>query len=93
MANLVITSSTNTIKVDFGVLGVSPLPKKGTWNKNHVVDFALQPSDAFVKATTIGENEWQVSYNGVNGLQVDSVNGVAPTSNSDLYDKLSVLIA
>lgn len=93
MANIVITSTTNSIKVDFGVLGTGNIPKKGTWNKNHVVDFALQPSDTFVKATTIGENEWQLSFDGNNGMQIDSVDGVAPTSNSDLYNKLIALIA
>lgn len=93
MANLVITSTTNSISVDFGVLGVAPYPKKGTWNKNEIVQISLQPSDTFVKVINIGDPEWQVSYDGNNGLQVDSVAGVAPTSNSDLYTKLVALIA
>lgn len=92
MANIIVTSSTNAIKADFGVLGVSPLPKKGTWNKAQVISFTLSPSDAFLKASILGENEWQLSWNGTNGLQVDSIDGVAPTSNSDLYDKLLALL-
>ena len=35
---------------------------------------------------------WSVTFDGVGGLQIDSINGVAPTSNSDLYDKLIALI-
>lgn len=93
MANLIVTSTTNSVKVDFGVLGGGGIPKKGTFHHDHIVSFKLEPADAYVRATTIGENEWQLSYNGVNGMQIDSINGVAPTSNSDLYDKLSVLIA
>jgi hypothetical protein len=35
-----------------------------------------------------------ISFDGSTGtMQVDSVDGVAPTSNSDLYDKLIALIA
>ena len=86
-------SSTNSIKVDFGVLGVGSIPKKGVYNKRAIVEMALQPSDTFVKVINSGEPEWQVSFNGTNGLQIDSVDGVAPTSNSDLYDKLSALLA
>jgi len=93
MANLVITSTTNSIKVDFGVLGVGQVPKKGTFHHEHIVSFKLEPADAYVRATTVGELEWQLSFNGVKGLQVDSINGVSPTSNSDLFDKLSALIA
>lgn len=93
MANLVITSTTNSVKVDFGVYGVGNIPLKGTWRKDKIINFSLQLSNAFVIASTIGEPEWQLSYDGTNGMQVDSVDGVAPTSNSDLYDKLIVLIA
>jgi phage tail tube protein FII len=93
MANLVVTSTTNSIKVDFGVLGVIPNPKKGTWKKDKVENIKLEISDTYVRVTTIGEPEWQLSWNGTNVLQVDSIDGVAPISNSDLYDKLIALIA
>ena len=93
MANLVITSSTNCIKVDFGVLAsVGHLPIKGVWTKEHVIRFSLEHGNAYVKIQTVSELEWQVSFNGVNGLQVDSVDAVAPVSNSDLYDKLVALL-
>lgn len=92
MANIVITDSTNTVKADFGVLGVVPLPKKGAWRKDEIIKITLEPSDAYVKVLVLGENEWALSFNGTNGLQVDSVNASAPSSNSDLYDKLVALI-
>jgi hypothetical protein len=93
MANIVVTDTTNSIKVDFGVLGTGLLPKKGTWRKDKVITIALMPSDAFVKVRTHGEDEWQLSFNGTNGMQVDSINASAPSSNSDLYDKLIAIIA
>ena len=92
MANITITSSTNSIGVDFGVLGINPLPKKGTWNKDKVISFSLSPSDAFVKASILGEQERQLSWDGTNGMQIDSINASALLSNSDLYDKLAALI-
>ena len=94
MANLVITSTTKTIKVDFGTLSSTGfLPVKGVWMKDYVIRFSLEHNNDFVKAQTVGEPEWQLSFDGVNGLQVDSVDGVVPTSNSDLYNKLDALIS
>ena len=91
MANLVITSTTNSVKVDFGVLGIKHT--KGVWRKEQL-SFFLQPSNAFVIAKILNEVPFAVSWNGsVNTLQIDSVDGVAPTSNSDLFDKLSTIIA
>lgn len=92
MANIIVTSTTNTIQVTFGVYESSVIPKKGTWHKEYIQSFSLMPSDSFVKGRTVGEPEWQLSFNGTNSMQVDSVNGVAPTSNSDLYDKLVALL-
>lgn len=93
MANITVTSTTNDIRVDFGDLA-SPqnLPIKGTWLKLNVIRISLEFDNEFVKVTTIGEPEWQLSYNGLNGMQVDLVNGVEPTSNADLYTKLIALI-
>jgi hypothetical protein len=93
MANLVITSTTNSIKVDFGVLATSANMKKGVWNKNRIT-FELALLDAHVNVLVIGEPSWGVSFDGSSGtLQIDSIDGVSPTSNSDLYDKLIALIA
>jgi hypothetical protein len=92
MANLVITSTTNTINVSFNDLSVPVGIKKGCWNKTRIT-FNLAPSDLIVKVLVIGESSWAISFDGSSGtLPVDSVNGVAPTSNSDLYDKLVALI-
>lgn len=39
-----------------------------------------------------GINPYSIDFDGLNAYKVDSVNGVSPTSNSDLYDKLIALI-
>jgi hypothetical protein len=93
MANLVVTSTTNSISVDFGVLETAANMKKGVWNKSRIT-FQLALSDTHVNVLVIGESSWGVSWDGSSStLQIDSVNSVAPTSNSDLYDKLTALIA
>lgn len=99
MANLVITSSTNGVHIDNGIyvgieaaLGV--IQKKVSFRKDDVRRIALAPSDANVNVWLVEMNvTFMLSFDGSTGtLQVDSVDGVAPTSNSDLYDKLKALI-
>jgi hypothetical protein len=89
MANIVITTTTNAIKVVFNglsdVVGVS----KGTWQKRSIISIVEKPDR--IEVYVSGERLWEVSFDNV-ALQVDSVNSVAPISNSDLYSKLSALV-
>jgi hypothetical protein len=89
MANIVITSSTNLFKVEFNDMASAAQRDKGCWQKSDV-RFDLAESASSVIVTVKGEPQWVVQYSG--GMQIDSVNGVAPTSNSDLYDKLITLL-
>lgn len=100
MANIVMTSTTNTIKCDNGVysgvigaLGI--IQKKATFRKDEIFRISLEPSEAYVEVQFKSKiNYFILSYNGATGtLQVDSIDGAAPSSNSDLYDKLIALIA
>ncbi len=93
MANIVITSTTNSIKVDFNDLANAAGVKKGVWNKGRIT-FELDLLDSKVRVLVVGEAVWLVSFDGSSStLQIDTINSVAPTSNSDLYDKLIALIA
>lgn len=100
MANLVITSTTNTIKSDNGIYAGIPGPfgiiqKKITFRKDEIGRIALAPADAYVLINfkNIGI-ELLLVYTPTSGaLAVDTVDGVAPNSNSDLYEKLIALIA
>jgi hypothetical protein len=93
MANIVITSTTNSIKVEFNDLATAVGVKKGVWNKNSItVQLAL--SDERVRVLLIGEAAWPISFDGSpETYQIDSVDGNSIKSNSDLYDKLAALIA
>ena len=101
MANLVMTSTTNSIKVDNGVYsGVSGalgiIQKKATFRKDEIFRVSLEPSELYVEIQfkSRNSNYFLLTYNAASGtLGVDTIDGVAPTSNSDLYDKLVSLIA
>jgi hypothetical protein len=92
MANIVITSTTNSINVDFGVLDSVVGMSKGTWRKEDV-SFFLKYNNEFIMVKVHNDTPFAISWNGSTGtLQIDSVTGVAPTSNSDLYAKLIALL-
>jgi len=91
MANLTITTTANTIKVDFGTYPTHDGMIQGCWQKQNIT-FKNQATQ--VAATVQNEREWYVSVVPTdNCLVVDTVNGVAPTDINDLYDKLIALIA
>lgn len=93
MAKTVITSTTNSIKVVFNDDSTLVGMDKGTWVKANIDAFHLNSDHIEV----IADNgaRWIVSNatNSINALAVDTVDGAAPTSLSDLYDKLVALIA
>lgn len=92
MANIIITSTTNSIKVDFGVYATQLEMIKATWQKRDLMSFVLRPDGILVDISH--QVDWLVSFDGsVGTLQIDSIDAVAPISNSDLYDKLTALIA
>lgn len=100
MAYIVMTSTINSIKVDNGVYsGVSGalgiMQKKATFRKDELFRFSLSPDESYVQVLfkSMDNAYFLFSWDGAAGtLKVDSIDGVAPTSNSDLYDKLIALL-
>lgn len=89
MANIIITSTTNSIRVNWCVHAKQW--SKETWHKASI-HFYLDVSELHVQASEDNGTSVLLSYNGATGtMQVDTIDGVAPTSNSDLYDKLIAL--
>ena len=97
MANVTIVSTANSIKVDLGIYAAVPAIgySKVTIPKDKLIDIKLKSDNSFVEAVVLNDGKWTVSFDDsvVTALKVDSVDAVAPTSNSDLYDKLIALIA
>lgn len=99
MTNIIITSTTNSIKVVFNDAkmyderGDGYTVKKGTWRKDDIGDIQLTSDESKVVVREADDFVWHVSHNGSTGtLQVDTINGTTITSNSQLYDELSLLI-
>ena len=93
MANIVVTSTTNSIKVVFNDYSTTFNMSKAVWQKKDV-RFELRPSDAFVAGLVKNEAKFALAYTSTtNCFIIDSIDGVSPSSNSDLYDKLIALIA
>lgn len=94
MANIVITSTSNSVTVDFGVYASFLETYKQTWSKSVIQNFRKVNDSGYIYVNMKFEKEWIVSYNGATGtFQVDSIDGVTPTSNDHLFTLLSSLIA
>ena len=93
MPNIVITSTTNSIRVVFNDLASSAGLEKGSWDKSHIISFTLAENDEYVRAEIANDQTWNMVSSASGGnMIVDTVAGVGPSSNSDLYDKLIALV-
>lgn len=95
MANIVIVSTTNSIKVSFGAYYPTALEgTNGVWRKENI---SFEERANYIVANIEGEKEWHVSDDGnstdVPTFQIDTIDTVAPTSLADLFTKLEVLLA
>lgn len=97
MANIVITKTGNIVNVDFGIYSVSADVdgKKASYLVSDISIVWLEKDDSivFVKMKdAITTSIWMLSFDGSGGtFQVDTIDGVAPTNNVDLYNKINAL--
>lgn len=93
MANTVITSTTAYIKAVFN--NDSSISGWATcyWAKDSWLFVANDADNGAATIVTECGREFRVAYQATEGCWlIDSVNGVAPTSNADLTDKLGALL-
>jgi hypothetical protein len=84
---MIITSTANSIRIE----GLSTEYSKATYRKERIINIRMNSNAVHVLVEN--EKEWIVSHDGNNGTyQIDSVDGEAPTSLEDLYNKLINLI-
>lgn len=97
MANIVITKTGNIVDVDFGIYSVSTDVdgRKASYKVDDISIVWLEKDDSivFVKMKdAITTDIWKLSFDGYIGtFQIDTIDGVAPTSNIDLYNKINAL--
>lgn len=93
MPNVVITSDVNRLYFVFNDYSHEAGMVSGDWNKSEL-STALNLGNVDVFVFIAGLNLFRLSYNATqDALLVDSVDGVAPTSNSDLKSKLDAALA
>lgn len=91
MANIVITSGTDYLKVDFGDYSATLNMKKGYWSRSAIQ--VTQGESGIVNVIACDGVTMPLASAPTDGAYtVDSVNGAVPSSNSDLCDKLGVLV-
>jgi hypothetical protein len=92
MANITVTKVGDSINIDLGVYAVVVDTEKATYQKNSIF-LALNAANTFISVYINNRPAWTVSWDIVAGsFCIDSVEGVAPTSNLDLFNKLAALL-
>ena len=98
MANLVITKTGNIVNVDFGNYSISGSVdgKCASYQINDISIVWMEKTGEHVRikmkdaiTTTDWSLVWQDEGNG--GFVVDTVDGVTPTSNTDLMGKINAI--
>lgn len=94
MANLVVVKTGSSIIVTFNVYATEIGSVKRSYHTDNLTEIDLK-SDRVELYMAITHEHWQLTYDaayaGTDLYIVDSIDGVAPTSESDLFDKLTAL--
>lgn len=96
MANIVTTSSGNSVTVAFNDYSTTVGATKRSYDIRDIVEVELGSDYVQVlMRDSHGNNTWMLTYDSTySGSQrfiVDTVNSVAPSSESDLFDKITAL--
>ena len=93
MANTVVTSSANSVKVVFNDDSALTGMTQGYFSKSSISEVREVVMGTVLVKLDSGDT-FNISTDGAqNTLTIDSVDGVAPSSNTDLCDKIAGLIA
>jgi len=92
MGNVIITSNANNIIINYGDYAAALNKKTCAWRKSHIM-YVLSRDDEYVEVGVSERPNWLFSYEArPSSLIVDTVGGVVPTDNDDLFIKLSALL-
>lgn len=95
MANVIVTSTAEEITADFGVYGESDaIPyAKGSFRKSDIQQIELYSTADHVIVRMNDSFAWKIKHSGssAEALVIDTVDGVAPASALDLFNKIKAL--
>jgi hypothetical protein len=98
MAFLTITSTADFLEVDNGVYAgldspVGKIPKKSIFPKSSIIRLSIEATEQWVTVAFAYDSAvFVLTFDGSYGRKVDTIDGVAPISNSDLYDKIKAIL-
>jgi hypothetical protein len=93
MANLVVKSTTNSVQIEANDYASAFGWSKRTRLKSSLVTITLHPDYVEYLVGENGKNYFHYTSNPYNALIVDSIDGNAPTSLMDLYDKIIAVVS
>lgn len=93
MANLTVTSTTNSVRFEANDYSTAFGWSKRVRLKSSLVTITLHPN--FVEYLVGSTDKYYIHYttNAYSALIVDSIDGVAPTDLNDLYNKMIAIVA
>ena len=85
---ITVTSSANYVIVDMGAYYPNFTQiKRGYWKKDQI--YLILQNSNHIEIEAADRHSWMLNFDGGDiGFQVASIDGVAPTSLNDLFDKL-----
>lgn len=93
MPSLTVTSDAIQVHVDFNGYESAVKYHKASFKRANISIVDLSENDVFVKVRMLNGERFDLSYTDTTGaLTVGTINGVAPTSNEDLKDKINALV-
>jgi hypothetical protein len=92
MANLIITKTTFTVKIEFGIYSEDTNIKSESFRRNQISEVKERFGGTHITVVILDGEDFDISYNTYkHAMVVDLIDGVAPTSNEDLFNKLVAL--
>lgn len=92
MANLVIVSTSRTVEVDFGIYANFTKTQRVAFRREEISEVIEYYESAHVVVKMLNGIEFKLSATQIDGsMIVDSIDGVAPTNNIDLFNTLHLL--
>lgn len=88
-----IVATATSVTVDFGVIAAVSGITRSKWRLDQFASVYQNTNTTVTVRAAAGASDWLFSFDGSEGtMKVDSVNGIAPTSNDHLYGLIAAVV-